>query len=98
MTEADTWSPWAASVGLFKGAGRTLTRGRVLITYGPYAIEGDFQAESNLAFDQSLRTRNPEWGIRDLADLVPLAGTHGFSLAERIAMPANNHSLVFEKK
>jgi hypothetical protein len=90
-------SPWAATTGLFKGAGRTLSAGRTLVTYGPYAINGDFQAESNVAFDQSLRARNAEWGIRDLKDVVPLAEANGLMLAERIAMPANNHTLVFTK-
>lgn len=90
-------SPWAAAIGLFTGAGRTLAPGGTLITYGPYAINGDFQAESNVIFDQSLRARNPAWGIRDLADLMPLAGAHGLTLQERIPMPANNHTLVFKK-
>ena len=90
-------SPWASTVGLFKGAGRMLATGRTLITYGPYAINGDFQAESNVAFDQSLRARNAEWGVRDLKDILPLAEAHGLALAECISMPANNHTLVFVK-
>lgn len=90
-------SPWAATKGLFQGAGRTLARGGVLITYGPYAIDGDFQAESNVTFDQSLRTRNSEWGVRDLRDIVPLAEENGLALTERIPMPANNHTLIFTK-
>jgi hypothetical protein len=90
-------SPWETTEALFDGAQRTLAAGAVLVTYGPYVIDGDFQAESNVAFDQSLRARNPAWGIRDLKDVEPLARARGFSLAERIAMPANNHTLVFEK-
>ena len=90
-------SPWSAAQALFKGAGALLGTGHHLVTYGPYAIDGDFQAESNVAFDQSLRTRNPQWGIRDLKDIVPLAASHRLTLAERIAMPANNHALVFTK-
>lgn len=90
-------SPWASTVGLFKGAGRTLAAGRTLLTYGPYAFDGDFQAESNLAFDQSLRARNAEWGVRDLKDILPLATANGLALTERIPMPANNHTLVFTK-
>lgn len=90
-------SPWEASVALFDGAQRILAAGCMLVTYGPYVIDGDFQADSNVAFDQSLRARNPAWGIRDLKDIEPLARARGFSLAERIAMPANNHTLIFEK-
>jgi hypothetical protein len=90
-------SPWASTVGLFRGAGRMLAVGRSLVTYGPYAIDGDFQAESNVAFDQSLRARNAEWGVRDLKDILPLAKANGLVLAERISMPANNHTLIFTK-
>ncbi|MCA0199419.1 MAG: class I SAM-dependent methyltransferase [Proteobacteria bacterium] len=90
-------SPWEATIALFDGAQHTLASGAPLVTYGPYVIDGDFQAESNVTFDQSLRARNPTWGIRDLKDIEPLARARGFSLAERIAMPANNHTLVFEK-
>ncbi|MCC6913758.1 MAG: DUF938 domain-containing protein [Rhodospirillaceae bacterium] len=90
-------SPWEATVALFDGARRTLAAGATLLTYGPYVIDGDYQADSNVAFDRSLRARNPAWGIRDLKDIEPLARARGFSLAERIAMPANNHTLVFRK-
>ncbi len=90
-------SPWEATAALFAGAQLVLDTGGLLLTYGPYAIDGDYQAESNVAFDQSLRTRNPAWGIRDLKDITPLAARHGFDLQERIAMPANNHTLVFER-
>src|SRR5690606_23077372 len=90
-------SPWAATAGLFPGAARTLGSRGLLVTYGPYIISGDLQAESNAAFDQSLRARNPAWGLRELDDIVSLARTHGLALAERSAMPANNHPLVFKK-
>ena len=90
-------SPWTATVGLFRGAARTLGPGGALVTYGPYAIDGDFLAESNVAFDQSLRARNPEWGVRDLKDLDALAREHGLVHAETVRMPANNLTLVFRK-
>lgn len=90
-------SPWETTVALFDGAKRILAAGAPLVTYGPYMIDGDFQADSNVAFDQSLRARNPAWGIRDLKDIEPLARARGFSLVERIPMPANNHTLVFER-
>lgn len=87
-------SPWEATLGLFAGAARL--KPEVIITYGPYAIAGDFQAESNVAFDQSLKLRNPAWGIRDVNDVAQVAGDNGFALAENIRMPANNHTLVFQ--
>jgi cyclopropane fatty-acyl-phospholipid synthase-like methyltransferase len=91
-------SPWAAAQGLMAGAGRLLTAGGRLFLYGPY-IEADVPtAPSNLAFDESLKSRNPAWGLRDLADVAALAAESGLAFAERIAMPANNLVVVFEKR
>ena len=91
-------SPWAATQGLMTGAGRLLPPGGVLYTYGPY-FEADVEpAPTNLAFDENLKGRNPAWGIRDLAAVSALAAEHGLDLAERIAMPANNLSLIFHKR
>jgi SAM-dependent methyltransferase len=91
-------SPWAAAEGLMAGAGRVLPAGGKLILYGPY-LEADVPtAPSNLAFDESLRARNPAWGLRDLADVEALAAANGLARAERIAMPANNLIVVFEKR
>jgi SAM-dependent methyltransferase len=91
-------SPWAASEGLMAGAGRVLAAGGRLFLYGPY-IEADVPtAPSNLAFDASLKSRDPAWGLRDLAQVKALAAMNGLRFAERIAMPANNLIVVFERK
>ncbi len=91
-------SPWTATQGLMKGANQLLPTGGLLLLYGPY-LEPDVEtAPSNLAFDQSLKDRNPAWGIRHLDDVTALAARHGLDLAERVAMPANNLVLVLRKK
>ena len=90
-------SPWTATQGLMAGAGRILAPGGVLFLYGPYITAGVETAPSNLAFDQSLKSRNPAWGLRRLEDVTALAARHGLSLGERVAMPANNLALVFTK-
>jgi hypothetical protein len=90
-------SPWAATQGLMKGAARLLPAGSLLFLYGPYIETGVETAPSNLAFDQSLRSRNRAWGVRHLDDVKTLAAEHGLILAERIAMPANNLSLIFRR-
>jgi hypothetical protein len=91
-------SPWEATLALFAGAGRILPAGGLLVTYGPYLIAGDFQAESNRQFDQSLRARNPTWGIREVADLAHTAHQAGFDHIATTPMPANNHVLAFRKR
>jgi SAM-dependent methyltransferase len=89
-------APWTAAEGLLAGAGRLLVPGGVLYLYGPFKETGRHTAPSNAAFDASLRARDPDWGVRDLDGVAALAREHGLALAERIAMPANNLSLVFE--
>ena len=88
-------SPWSAAVGLFTGAGRILTSGAPLVLYGPFIEPGRETAPSNLAFDQSLKQRNSEWGLRNTADLDALAADHGLRRTARQAMPANNLVLVY---
>lgn len=90
-------SPWSAAQGLMKGAGRLLPAGGVLFLYGPYIETGVETAPSNLAFDLDLKARNPAWGIRHLDDVTALAAQNGLRLKERVAMPANNLSLIFTR-
>ena len=90
-------SSWAATVGLFRGAAKLLRAGAPLILYGPY-IEGDVQtAPSNLAFHQSLQDRNPNWGLRDAADVDHIAAQSSFRRTGRTEMPANNLTLIYRR-
>ena len=71
--------------------------GQPVFLYGPYKRGAD-TAPSNLEFDQSLKSRNPTWGVRELDDVMALFDAAGFDLARQEAMPANNLSLVFIKR
>lgn len=90
-------SPWAATRGLMTGAARVLKPQGRLFLYGPYLEAAVETAPSNLAFDESLKARDPAWGLRHLADVRAEAAAHGLRFAERVAMPANNIMVVFEK-
>ncbi|HVE20338.1 MAG TPA: DUF938 domain-containing protein [Acidocella sp.] len=90
-------SPWSATQGLMAGAGRLLPAGGVLFLYGPYIEPGVETAPSNLAFDASLKARNPTWGLRRLDEVADLAAQHRLELAETVPMPANNLSVIFRK-
>jgi SAM-dependent methyltransferase len=90
-------APWRATQGLIAGAARILTRGGLLFFYGPFREAGAHTSAGNAAFDTELRARDPSWGIRDLEDVTALAGRHGLSGPERIAMPANNLSVLFRR-
>ena len=91
-------SPWAACEGLMIGAGMLIPQGGVLFLYGPFKQNGHHTAPSNEAFDQSLRSQNPAWGVRDLDTVAELAAQHQFQLTQTVAMPANNLSVVFTRQ
>jgi SAM-dependent methyltransferase len=90
-------SPWAVAEGVFAGASRHLAADGRLFLYGPFKRNGAHNAPSNAAFDESLRSRNPEWGVRDTVELRSLADANGLSFVELIEMPSNNAILIFEK-
>jgi hypothetical protein len=90
-------APWRVAEGLFAGAARYLRADGRLFLYGPYKRDGKHTAPSNAAFDASLRDRDPEWGVRDIADLEKLAAGAGLVLIEIAEMPANNLVLVFAR-
>ena len=90
-------SPWESTEALFRSAADWLAADSPLITYGPYRLHGEHTAPSNAAFDQSLRSRNSRWGIRDIDELTELAGRIGFTLQERVDMPANNMTLIWTR-
>jgi SAM-dependent methyltransferase len=90
-------SPWPATVGLMLGAGRLLAPGAPLILYGPFRRADVPTAPSNEAFDAGLRSRNPEWGVRDLEEVAAEAVANGLDLEGIVEMPANNLSLLFRK-
>jgi len=90
-------SPWSATIGLFKVSSQFLADGGLLLCYGPYKVNGT-AVQSNLNFDEALKSRDSSWGVRDLEDVEALANSHGLVLEQTISMPANNLSLIFRKK
>lgn len=88
-------APWACCAGLMQGAARHLASGGRLVTYGPYLEDEVVTAPGNLAFDASLKARDPAWGLRRREDVEAEAARAGLALRQRHAMPANNLLLVF---
>jgi len=90
-------SAWTVGVGILEGASRCLTEGGLFIAYGPFKVDGKCTTPSNEDFDASLRSRNPEWGYRDIQELADVGDRLGLVLRERRPMPANNFLLSFER-
>jgi hypothetical protein len=91
-------SPWDATLGLMKGAGALLPPGGLLYLYGPYLRDDVETAPGNLAFDASLKARDPRWGLRRVADVVAAAAAQGLVFDRQVDMPANNLSLLFHRR
>ncbi|RJG56768.1 DUF938 domain-containing protein [Sphingobium terrigena] len=91
-------SPWDATLGLMQGAGRALPPGGLLYLYGPYIRDDVETASSNLAFDASLKARDPRWGVRRLEDVVAAAEAQGLRFDRLVEMAANNLSVIFRRE
>ncbi len=91
-------APWAATPALFAGAARILPAGGVVVLYGPFRRGGQHTTASNAEFDRSLRTRDPEWGLRDVETVAEAATVEGLVLEATVEMPANNLSLIFRHR
>lgn len=89
---------FAAVTRMFALVGQGLAASGVFCLYGPFRQQGNFNTESNAAFDQSLRSRDPDMGIRDLEDLDALAADNGMQRQRLYAMPANNHIAVWQRE
>lgn len=102
-------TPWKVTQNLFshldprltyitnKGQSSLLspTQGWIAL-YGAFNENGTFTSAGNQQFDADIRSRNPQYGLRDVqSEIVPLAQTHGYRLAQRIEMPAGNLMLIF---
>ena len=90
-------APWSVAEGLFACANRHLRAGGQLWLYGPFRRDGEHNAPSNAAFDQSLRHQNPEWGVRDTAELRDLARQNNLAYKQTYELPSNNAILTFEQ-
>lgn len=90
-------SPWSATEALFRRVRDVLVPGGHVYLYGPYRQVAVPTAPSNEAFDQSLRARNPAWGLRALEDVLAQAQDAGLMRLEVAPMPANNLSVVLQR-
>ena len=91
-------APWSVSEAILRCAGQLLRQDGHLIIYGPFARDGIHIAKSNSEFDEALRQKNPEWGVRDLSDITKIAESRGLILKGIFEMPANNFTLVYKPR
>ena len=86
---------WPEVEAMFNGVSRILAKNGMYVIYGPFNYRNNYTSESNARFDQSLKTNDPESGIRDFEKMRSLAAEHSMQLLDDVAMPANNRLLLF---
>jgi len=88
---------WHDTEALFAGLGATLADDAIVCIYGPFNINGDYTSASNQRFDNWLKQRDPESGLKDKAELDQLAINNGLQPEPCWDMPANNKILCWKK-
>jgi len=88
-------SPWSCTKALFEESKKILKGNYFLMLYGPFFRIDKETSESNLVFDQSLKSQNLLWGIRQLERVDEIAFEHGFEQEKIFEMPANNLSVIY---
>ncbi|KAG0289630.1 hypothetical protein BGZ96_006850 [Linnemannia gamsii] len=91
-------TPWTVASGVVRGSGQVLKTGGHFVLYGAFKRHGKFSTDSNAQFDQTLRGRDPLWGVRDIEEIQKVAENETqLKLVEIKDMPSNNYLLVFQK-
>jgi len=88
---------WKEVEDFFSGLERYLTGRAVVCIYGPFNYRGQYTSDSNAQFDQYLKVRDPQRGIRDIEAIEKLAKIANLIISDDFSMPANNRLLVLQK-
>lgn len=89
---------WFEVEKFFEGVGCLLQAGGLFVLYGPFNYRGKYTSDSNARFDDWLKARDKESGIRDFEALDKLADMNGMELKDDYQMPANNRILCWQKR
>ncbi|MGB0713161.1 MAG: DUF938 domain-containing protein [Gammaproteobacteria bacterium] len=88
---------WKAVKACIRSCAPLLAPGGLVAVYGPFNYGGRYSSESNARFDDWLKARDPESGIRDRDELVEEFARAGFDLARDYEMPVNNRILLWRR-
>ena len=90
-------APWSTARSLVAGATAVLRPRGKLFVYGAFFCADRPTAPSNLAFDERLRSTDPDYGVRHIESVAAVASANGLLPAPPIAMPNNNFALLFQR-
>jgi len=89
---------WHEVVAMIEGVKNMLTINGIFMIYGPFNYNNEYTSESNRRFDNVLKERDPDSGIREFTEIESIAKNNSFSMFKDIAMPANNRLLILKKQ
>ena len=85
--------------GMMECTEQLLNKNGFLLIYGPFKVDGTFNSASDKQFNEILNSTGvPGWGLKDIADSKKVAELYDLKLQEKIDMPSNNFSLIFDRK
>ena len=89
---------WQAVEAMFRGIDQLLNEEGLLCLYGPFNYNDAYTSESNARFDEWLKARDSQSAIRDFEAVDQLAQNIGLCLINDHTMPANNRTLIWQRK
>ena len=91
------YAPFRFVENMFRCANEVVKVFGTVFLYGPFRVEGVLPHELDIV-DVNLRKLSAKFGIRDLEDVVAIAGEHMFQLELKFDLPDNNLAIVFRKR
>lgn len=88
---------WNEVEAFIQGVSKLLPVNGLFALYGPFNYDQQYTSDSNARFDDWLKQRDPESGIRNFEDLDKLANASNMNLKDDFEMPANNRLLCWVK-
>lgn len=89
--------PWSECEMLIDMLGANLRAHAKVLIYGPFNYQGTFTSPSNEEFDRSLKSQDPQMGLRNFEDIEARMMKNGFQLLKDFEMPSHNRLLAFQK-
>lgn len=88
---------WKKDKTLIKALGNRLREGSKVLFYGAFNYGGKYTSQSNEEFDKTIKSEDPQRGIRNFEDVVKAMTKAGFVLTQDFEMPFDNHILYFTR-
>lgn len=89
---------WSSVHDFFEGVGTALGERGLLCVYGAFRYGDRYTSDSNAKFDQFLKNRDPDSGLRDAHEVDRLAREQGLELTADHPMPANNQLRIWQRR